>query len=491
MHHKNYVILTSFFTVQNIRADWESRHINDSSARLDAAEGDFPAAARVTGSFYDRLICVPNKCSITPVLQLEARPSSSDGRRPVHVLAGTLSLHVSPVRPHQPLLTQVEGREALSCVDSPSLAQPNMVPTIVEQHCGPSYSSSTHTGYPVQPRRAKPSDGEGRSPSFSRLACLRRSFQAEGLSDEVVDIIRKSWRFSTESAYSSAWKRWDSWCLERHLDPPLRDVLEFLCEQFRSGKQYRTINTIRSAISMTHSEIDGTRVGQHPLVSRFLKGVFNSRPPTPRYSATWDVDVVLTYLRGLPANPELSFQNLSHKLAMLMALSNADRCSDLVALDLRFKSEQGNGVKFVIPGLTKTRRTGPPVVAFYTAFPEDPQICPVETLKVYERRSKVFRSTADNALFLSVRKPHKPITAATIGHWLKKVMEASGIDTATFSAHSTRGASTSKAKSAGVSMADILKAANWTSSSTFCRFYCRPVNSTEFGQGVLRTLPPS
>ena len=48
----------------------------------------------------------------------------------------------------------------------------------------------------------------------------------------------------------------------------------------------------------------------------------------------WDVDIVLNNIMSLPDNNELSFQCLSHKLVMLMALSNADRCSDLVALDL-------------------------------------------------------------------------------------------------------------------------------------------------------------
>ncbi len=140
-------------------------------------------------------------------------------------------------------------------------------------------------------------------------------------------------------------------------------------------KQYRTINTLRSAISMTHHEIDGTRIGQHPLVSRFLKGVFNS-PPAPRYSSTWDVDVVLNYIMNLPDNEQLSFQCLSHKLAMLMALSNADRCLDLVALDLNFRAYTGDGVRFIIPGLTKTRRkfNGPPLEVFYPSFPENPRV---------------------------------------------------------------------------------------------------------------------
>ena len=44
------------------------------------------------------------------------------------------------------------------------------------------------------------------------------------------------------------------------------------------------------------------------------------------------------------------------------------------------------------------------------------------------------------------------------------------IDTGVFSAHLTRGASTSKTKMAGVSLGDIVKGANWGSVSTFSRW---------------------
>ena len=72
-------------------------------------------------------------------------------------------------------------------------------------------------------------------------------------------------------AYSSAWRQWNSWCIGRQIDPttaPVNEILEFLCNQFESGKQYRTINSIRSAISMTHEEVDGSRVGSNT----FFKG---------------------------------------------------------------------------------------------------------------------------------------------------------------------------------------------------------------------------
>jgi hypothetical protein len=46
----------------------------------------------------------------------------------------------------------------------------------------------------------------------------------------------------------------------------------------------------------------------------------------------------------------------------------------------------------------------------------------------------------------------------------------SGIDISKFPAHSFRGASTSKALGAGVSLKDILEIANWASAKTSYKF---------------------
>ena len=47
--------------------------------------------------------------------------------------------------------------------------------------------------------------------------------------------------------------------------------------------QYRTLNCLRSAISAYHVHIDGKSVGKHPKVCALLTGIFNQRPPQPRY----------------------------------------------------------------------------------------------------------------------------------------------------------------------------------------------------------------
>ena len=76
-------------------------------------------------------------------------------------------------------------------------------------------------------------------------------------------------------------------------------------------------------------------VGKHPLVSRLLKGIYNRKPPQPRYSTTWDVAAVLDHIRSWGPTESLCRKNATLKLAMLMALANASRCSELHALDVQ------------------------------------------------------------------------------------------------------------------------------------------------------------
>ena len=255
-------------------------------------------------------------------------------------------------------------------------------------------------------------------------------------------------------------------------------VAQFITEEFLAGKQYSTLNSYRSALSATISPIEGHPVGQHPTIVKLLQGVFNRRPPAPRFQVIWSVSQVISCIQKMPASAELDLEDLSKKLTMLLALSNGDRSSDMQALDLRFRSFMEGGVTFRIPGLTKTRRSGPPREVIFRAFPEVPHLCPVVTLKEYERRTATLRKQGKEGskpLLISFRKPHQPVSSSTIGRWLKKMLAQSGIDTTLFSAHSTRSAATSSAKAAGLSTSDIMKMAGWSRQSTFERFYHRPV----------------
>jgi hypothetical protein len=77
--------------------------------------------------------------------------------------------------------------------------------------------------------------------------------------------------------------------------------------------------------------------------------------------------------------------------------------------------------------------------------------------------------------------------SSSIARWIKTVLASAGVDTEQFKAHSTRAAAASAAKSAGVSLKDIMTMADWSRESTFTRFYHKPVVQTEFDQVVLST----
>ena len=80
----------------------------------------------------------------------------------------------------------------------------------------------------------------------------------------------------------------------------------------------------------------------------------------------WNVSTVVSHILKMP--PVLSLKELSKKLAMLLALSNASRSSDLHALDLRYRAFHEGRVTFKIPTLTKTRRSGPPIRSVIHCF---------------------------------------------------------------------------------------------------------------------------
>ena len=82
---------------------------------------------------------------------------------------------------------------------------------------------------------------------------------------------------------------------------------------------------------------DRDSLGSHPLIARLLKGVYVLRPPTLRYSYTWDVSKVTDYLKTLAPLHELKLLTL--KTVMLCALASAQGQQTLSALDLNFMKE--------------------------------------------------------------------------------------------------------------------------------------------------------
>ena len=132
-------------------------------------------------------------------------------------------------------------------------------------------------------------------------------------------------------------------------------------------------------------------------------------------------------------------------------------------------------------------KTNPSKEFFLAIFPPDRRLCFSTYLRIYERKTTIVRPTSaqgKNLLFLSYIKPHKPVSSSTLARWAKSVLSLAGIDTTFFKPHSPRSAASSAAFNAGVSLSDILEAADWTNESTFTRFYKRATVNDNFAEGL-------
>ncbi|XP_071483612.1 uncharacterized protein [Diadema antillarum] len=309
---------------------------------------------------------------------------------------------------------------------------------------------------------------------------LKLPFENSGMSSRTVDILAASWRASTQRQYCTYIRKWRKFCTlkkESHLHAKINFVLEFFTHMFyEENLSYSAINSARSALAtFLVLEDEQFTVSTHPLLSRFMRGVFQLRPPRPRYSEIWDVNIVFRYLRSLAPANSLSLKQLTMKLCMLLALISTQRVQTLHCLNLDSMILKQSMVSFKVNEHLKQSRPGNfGLDILLKAYPPDRRLCVVTYIKAYLRRTKEIRGE-ESHLFISFRKPFKRVTAQTISRWIKEIMTGAGIDTTMFSAHSTRAASSSAANRADAPIPLILAKAGWSKERTFRKFYDKPL----------------
>ena len=248
-----------------------------------------------------------------------------------------------------------------------------------------------------------------------------------------------------------------------------------MTELYNTGLGYSAINTARSAISSILLSTGAVSFGSHPLVVRFLQGVYNSRPSLPRYTEIWDVRIVLDKLREMSPASTLALKELTYKLVMLIALVSAQRGQTIHLLNIKNMTKTESSYSFTITELTKTKKPGHKAdIITLMAFTPDIRLCVYHCLEEYIQRTEKLRSD-DGQLFISFNKPHNKVSRETLRRWIKNVMVLAGIDVNIFKPHSTRSASTSVAAQAEQSLHEILKVAGWKSDCTFAKYYNKTI----------------
>ena len=266
--------------------------------RMEARPNDFSTNHANSGPLSGGSFCLQNINSTSNIHELENRSRSSNDRHVESVLDEHERLSFPPFALIGRCLSKIQRERVKELINThcTSMANSAMVcssPVSVVSETTPPAETAIS---PDESQRESPTDTSIKS---SHVANIRNSLSHQGIS---TTLILSSWRKSTEDAYSCCWYRWEQWCASsgyNSIQAPTSAIFDFLACQFVDGKQYRTINSYCSAISMTHTPIDGVVVGKHPLVTRLMKGIFNCRPPQPRYAFIWDVGRVLEHIYSL------------------------------------------------------------------------------------------------------------------------------------------------------------------------------------------------
>ncbi|CAB4032873.1 Transposon Ty3-G Gag-Pol poly, partial [Paramuricea clavata] len=243
------------------------------------------------------------------------------------------------------------------------------------------------------------------------------------LSADAKEIIMASWRPGTSKQYKTYLDKWQVYCKERQIDvikPGLENGIEFLVSLYHLGIGYSAINTARSALSNLLILDEGVKFGEHPLVIRYMKGIFEIRPALPKYSEIWDVIVVLNYLKTLEQVASLPLKELTLKLTTLLCLTTGQRGQTIHKMDVNGIQALPDRYRIIINDKLKHTKPGKHLAPIdLLAFPEEEKLCVVKTCCA---------------------------------------------------------ASTSSCKAKGLTMKAIMEAAGWSNAGTFATFYEKPVD---------------
>lgn len=247
------------------------------------------------------------------------------------------------------------------------------------------------------PDKTRPSTPIVSQANPTDVPCLREAFENNGLSDSALSVILSSWRKSSQNRYKPYLAKWIQYCNSRkidHLSANAEEGVNFQAELYNNGIGYSALNTARSAGALsTALTVSGSQsFGTHPQVSRFMKGVFETRPSLTRYGETWDVNLMLDYLASLGPPEKQTLKLVTYKLVMLLSLLSGQRRQTIHALDISTMQISEEKCTFAIQSLLKTSRPGKHLsFVEFKSYLLDTNLCPVAHIAEYIKRTEPLR----------------------------------------------------------------------------------------------------
>ena len=447
----------------------------------------------------DRLVCHKVQPSTT-CLRLPI-PGSTSPRSGCsdNVMEGDVCLrissHSSPAKSYQ----QDKPRKLPSSAGSSSLAQANLVHTVIRPTSGlPDNATPGPSSVNSASLRSSSSQRESAEPTYVATIC--EHLQKKGFSRKVAERMSRPQKQSSIAVYQSKWQVFCNWCNRRSLDPckaSIQQLADFFLHLHEDLKlAHETIVGYRAALGhilRLTNDIDlGNDQDISHLLANFARDIRSIKPRIP----TWNLAFVLHALREKPFEPlsKASLKLLTLKTVFLIFLASGRRRSEIHSLDFKSTSWSHDWSRVVLkPHLdfvSKTDLAAKPRSAFSSitipALSEitddelELTLCPVRALRIYLKRTASFRK-GKKQLFISLKKNFGgDIHKNTVSSWIKntvllayKMASSDNQKIHGVKAHDLRGLSASWAFTKNCSLDDLMGACGWKNHTTFTSHYLK------------------
>lgn len=92
-------------------------------------------------------------------------------------------------------------------------------------------------------------------------------------------------RKSIKIKYNNYIRQWNGFCKRNSVNidnVTVVDIISFLTELYDNGKSHSVINSTKAALGGIVSFPPYAKISDHPMIIKFSKGLFNSRPPAKK-----------------------------------------------------------------------------------------------------------------------------------------------------------------------------------------------------------------
>ena len=447
----------------------------------------------------DRPVCHKVELQNTKLCVSNSRSTSMGSGCIVHVLDRNVGICISPNINSDSSSKQGNIRQLSDNVDSPSIQQCTLVPSVAKSLNRRTSGVATNKKH-VKTTKVKHVSPLPRIPQTSRLDIIRRSVKAKGFSEQASRCITEPVRSSTSAIYQSKWKIFTDWCSARKIDSvkaTVQQVADFLLEKQEGGLALSTLEGYRTAISSTLKHTSGFDLSTNELLSALLKNFKQTNLRTRNPAPQWSLTLVLETLRGPPFEPmeKAAIKWVTLKTVFLVALASGKRRSELHAIERKGISWPANkeSITFrVTPSfVAKTqiaadvRSIKPFKIRALNEFlsqgmEDDLRLCPVRAAFIYLDRTKQLGLHTDKKLFfVSYKKGHKKdIAKATISGWLKKTIKLAYVQATDVElrnnkvkVHQVRAMASSTAFYNNIPISEVMETCTWACHNTFTSFY--------------------